>query len=148
MELKKVVTRELTDMIYGMKTLNVLLLLIFGSLVVSCADDDKDRLKFDAASLQQTTWKGTWLLTDEDQVLRSSPILMQFFTYDTGHFIYKQNEEEDSRTCKFKYSIEGKMMKITDAPIYTHWTLVEMDNEKMVLEAFEPYKSSLVLHKQ
>lgn len=131
-----------------MRILNFLFLLIFGSLIVSCANDDNERLKFDAASLRQTTWEGTWLLTDEDQVLRSSHILMQFFTDDTGQYIYKQDDTEDPRICPFKYSIEGKMMKITDAPIYTHWTLIEMDDDKMVLEAFEPYKSSLILQKK
>lgn len=132
-----------------MKIFNVIFLLIFSFLLISCSEDNNEDFRFDAKSLKQTTWEGTKLITDGDQVIRSEHILMQFFTIDSGQYIVKQEEgAAETQIYDFKYSIEGKIMKITEAPFSTNWTLVKMDKDKLVLEAFGSYKLTLTLYKK
>lgn len=128
-----------------MKIFNFIFLLLFSSFLTCCSNDDTEDFIFDAESLKQTTWEGTELVTDGDQLISTTNVVMQFFTINSGQCIIKQ-ENEQTLVRDFKYSIEGKLMK-TEGGLSATWTLVDMGKDKLVFEAFSSYKVTLTLYK-
>lgn len=113
---------------------------------VSCNKDDNDDFVFSTESLKQTNWEGTEVVIDGDQIIRTIDVTIQFFTADSGQYILKE-EGSETEVYNFKYSIEGKIMDIKDGPLYSKRTLLECSKDKMVLEAFSSFKSTLTLNR-
>lgn len=127
-----------------MKIFRVLFLLVISLFLVNCSDE-KDEFRFDAQSLRQTTWEGTNLVTDGNQVVRTIGVIIQFFTIDTGQYVLK--EDGSTEVYNFKYSIDGKIIDIEDGPLWGKRTLIKFNKNTMVLEAFSSYKSTITLSK-
>jgi len=113
---------------------------------ISCDKDDKKDFVFSDSALKQTTWKGTELVTNGDQVIEESSVLIQFFTANKGQYILKE-EGYETEVYDFKYVIEGKIMEIDGAVLNGKWTLLDFDKDKMVLESYSSYKVTLNLSK-
>lgn len=125
-------------------------LLLFSSFLTCCSNDDTEDFRFDAESLKQTTWEGTKLLTEGDQVISTANVVIQFYTINSGQCIIKQEEEEQQQAevWDFKYSIEDKLMEIENGALWGTWFLLEMEKDKLVLEKRGSYIVTLTLYKK
>lgn len=123
----------------------IMIVLAF-SVLVSCSDD-KDDFMFDGKSLKQTTWEGTELLTNGDQVIRTSSIEIQFFSEKNGKYVLK-TPGFSTDVSDFNYVIEGKMMNIKDSLLSGMYMLLEMNKDKMVLEMLGSSKVTLTLKRK
>ena len=127
-----------------MKFLKLLSLLILSIFLSCCTKADDNEIEFDAKSLAQTTWEGTNVVTDGDQIVRTINVEMQFITSTNGRYVLKEKDSE-VEVYDFKYSIEGKIMNIEDGPLFGNRTLIEIGKDKIVLEALSSYRSTLTL---
>lgn len=114
--------------------------------LVSCNKDNKEDFVFSSESLRQTTWEGTEVVIDGGKVIRTIDVTMQFYTTDNGQYILKE-EGSETEVYNFKYSIEGKIMDIKDGPLFSKRTILEASKDKLVLEAFSSFKSTLTLNR-
>lgn len=129
-----------------MKMFKDLFLLMLCLLLVDC-NDDEENFRFDGAFLKQSTWEGTSVVTNKGEIIRMSNVEMQFFTETNGQYILK-SPGSSTGVYDFKYSIEGKIMNIKDGPLLGMHTLLEMSEDKMVLEELDSYKVTLTLNKK
>lgn len=124
----------------------VIIALIGAISFVSCNKDDKDDFLFSTESLRQTTWEGTEVVIDDGNVIRTIDVTIQFYTTDDGQYILKE-EGSQTEVYNFEYSIEGEIMDIKDGPLFSKRTILEASKDKMVLEAFSSFKSTLTLNR-
>lgn len=127
-----------------MKLLKLLSFLILSIFLTNCTEADENDVEFNAESLAQTTWKGTEVVTDGDQIVRTMNVEMQFITSTNGRYVLKEKGSE-VEVYDFKYSIEGKIMNIEDGPLFSNRTLIEIGKNKMVLVGLGSYKTTLTL---
>lgn len=111
---------------------------------ISCDKDEKDNFVFNAESLKQTTWEGTSLVMDEDQVIKETSVLIQFFTGNEGQYVLRKDGYE-TEVYDFKYVIDEKIMEIDGAVLNGKWTLLNLNKDKMLLEWYSSYKVTLTL---
>lgn len=130
-----------------MKIFNFVFLLLFSSFLTCCSDDETEDFRFDAESLVQTIWEGTELVTDGDKVISSENIEMRFFTTNSARCFIKE-EGKETLVRDFKYSINDKLMKIEDGPLWNTWFIIEAKKDKLVLETMSSYKVTLTLYKK
>lgn len=111
----------------------------------ACGDDNND-FKFDPNSLKQTLWEGTIVVTDNGEIIREMKIDMQFFTVNTGHYTLKEGAQIED--YDFKYTIDGKLMVIDGGVLSSNRILIELNENKMVLQGIGSYKSIITLNRQ
>ncbi len=120
-----------------MRTIKLMLLLAFGTLLFSCNDND-DEFKFDSSSLKQTKWNGTMnesYLRDGKELSFKLNVGLLFYSETDGEFSYIYEKEPSPTDGTFKYSIDGKMLIINHAlQLSGHWLVVHIDKNKMILE--------------
>ncbi len=127
-----------------MKTIITLFVFMFSAILSSCSDSDD--FNFTGKSLKQTSWEGTELVTDGNEIIREISVIIRFITDNNGEYILK--EDGTSEVYNFKYSIEGKIMTIEDGPLFSKRTLLEYSKNKIILETESSYTSTLTIYRK
>lgn len=126
-----------------------IILLIIATLVLflsSCDDKEEPTLSLSPSDLVQTSWYGTDTSFDNNQETGTINFILEFLSSSNGTYIFVDEKGDPYGNGSFKYQIKGKIISFSGA-IVGDWTIIERNNQRIVLQAFRPQKHIMYLTK-
>lgn len=119
-----------------MKTLKILLLVIFGSLTFSCGDDNNEKLQLSSGFFKQTKWSGTFEWLKDGELNFEDNVNIYFLTENRGSFSFNSSLVS---SFNFNYIVDDKLLRIECAKTSNEyveimsgdWILTEIKNDKL-----------------
>lgn len=117
-----------------MKTFRILLLLSLSLFTFSCdKNNEENNFIFNAEYLKQSQWSGTFTKTNSGKT-ETANFGVVFYTEADGKYSIKWEYASEAEEGTFDYSINGKMLIVTNGYIKGNWLLIQLEKDKMVLE--------------
>lgn len=123
------------------KLINFSLITILLVLISSCNDEEGP---LSPSDLVQTTWYGTDTSFDNYQETGQTKFILEFLSYPNGTYIFVDENGNPYGNGSFKYQIKGNIISFSGA-IVGDWTIIERNNNKIILQTFIPQKHQMSL---
>lgn len=126
-----------------MRLISLLVCVLLCSSFIACSGDDNDNnnLELDVDYLNQSSWKGQYVIKEKDgRINERYNIGFSFTSRDRGSFTIFSNESEEYNITRYiKYSVNKKSLTITNEVgnaaiiLGDGWFVIEKDNNNLVL---------------
>ena len=126
-----------------MRLINFLVCVLLCGSFIACSDDDNtnNNLELDVDYLNQSSWKGQYVIKEKDgRINERYNIGFSFTSRNRGSFTIFSNESEEYNITRYiKYSVDKKSLIITNEVGNTAiilgdgWFVIEKDNNNLVL---------------
>jgi hypothetical protein len=126
-----------------MRLISFLVCVLLCGSFIACSDDDNanNNLELDVDYLNQSSWKGQYIIKEKDgRINERYNIGFSFTSRNRGSFTIFSNESEEYNITRYiKYSVNKKSLIITNEVgnaaiiLGDGWFVIEKDNNNLVL---------------